>query len=257
MGERQNQPFQFSFNAALKVDFQLLPTHAQLSSDEEFLRRVFLDLTGRLPEPDRVRSFVEESDPDKRYKLIDELTDAKVDPGGVHPSFPYLDRWTYFFSDLFRNASAELGVKGRNLFWDYIHTALLLRVPYNELVTEMLTATTRSNWESPKSNYLARMHTDDADGLGINHEDTIEDIAVRSSRNFLGVNLDCVSCHDGAGHLEKINLWLSRTAPGKAQFKTARGELRVARPRGIVAGSPRACRPCRGEGTAGDWGRSV
>ena len=56
--------------------------HAQLSSDEEFLRRVFLDLTGRLPEPDRVRSFVEESDLDKRYKLIDELTDAKVDPGG-------------------------------------------------------------------------------------------------------------------------------------------------------------------------------
>ena len=56
--------------------------HAQLSSDEEFLRRVFLGLTGRLPEPDRVRSFVEESDPDKRYKLIDELTDAKVDPGG-------------------------------------------------------------------------------------------------------------------------------------------------------------------------------
>ena len=184
--------------------------HAQLSSDEEFLRRVFLDITGRLPEPDRVRSFVEESDPDKRNKLVDELTDAKVDPGGYHPSFPYLDRWTYFFSDLFRNASAELGVKGRNLFWDYIHTALLLRVPYNELVTEMLTATTRSNWESSLSNYLARSHTDDADGLGINHEDTIEDIAIRSSKNFLGVNLECVSCHDGAGHLEKINLWLSR-----------------------------------------------
>ena len=148
--------------------------HAQLSSDDDFLRRVSLDLIGRLPEPNQVRSFITDSDPDKRNKLIDQLTDAKVDPGGFHPSFPYLDRWTYFFSDLYKNSSGEVGARGRNLFRNYIHTALLLRVPYNELVMEMLTATTRSNWESPGSNYLARCHVDGAgDGNLINHEDTI------------------------------------------------------------------------------------
>ena len=116
--------------------------YAPLSSDEEFLRRVCLDLTGRLPELDRVREFIADPDPDKRAKVIDELTDAKVDPDAIpHPTHPFLDRWTYFFSDLFRNAAPELGVKGRNLFWDYLNTALLLRVPYNQMVTEMLTVT--------------------------------------------------------------------------------------------------------------------
>ena len=78
-----------------KMERNRIP-HAPLSSDEEFLRRVFLDLTGRLPEPDRVRGFLKNSDPDKRSKLVDELTDAKVDgitripgatPGGAFP-FP-------------------------------------------------------------------------------------------------------------------------------------------------------------------------
>ncbi len=185
--------------------------HAPLSSDAEFLRRAHLDLTGRLPEVSRVRGFLKDADPEKRSKLIDELTDAKVDPDALnHPSFPYLDRWTYFLCDLFRITQGEIGPpKGRNLFWDYINTALLLDVPYDELVTEMLTAKTRSNWESAASNYLVRNHADDADGLGINHEDSIEDIAISTTKNFLGVNLECIACHDGARHLEKINLWLS------------------------------------------------
>ena len=185
--------------------------HAPLSSDAEFLRRAHLDLTGRLPEVDKARSFLKDTDPDKRTRLIDELTGARVDPAAAdHPSHPYLDRWTYFLCDLFRTTQGEVGPKGRNLFWDYLNTALLLDVPYDQLVTEMLTATARSNWESPPANYLARNHADDADGLGVNHEDSIEDIAISSTRNFLGINLECIACHDGAYHLEKINLWLSQ-----------------------------------------------
>ena len=71
--------------------------HAPLSSDAEFLRRAHLDLTGRLPEVAKARSFLKDTDPDKRSRLIDELTGAKVDPAAAdHPSHPYLDRWTYF-----------------------------------------------------------------------------------------------------------------------------------------------------------------
>ena len=185
--------------------------HAPLSSDAEFLRRAHLDLIGRLPEVDKARSFLKDTDPDKRSRLIDELTGARVDPAAAdHPSHPYLDRWTYFLCDLFRTTQGEVGPKGRNLFWDYLNTALLLDVPYDQLVTEMLTATARSNWESAPANYLARNHADDADGLGVNHEDSIEDIAISSTRNFLGINLECIACHDGAYHLEKINLWLSQ-----------------------------------------------
>src|SRR5690349_3066868 len=75
---------------------------APLSSDSEFLRRVYLDLTGRLPEPAAAKAFLADSDPGKRDKLIDSLF-PKVPTTGIGrrpPSRPFLDRWTYFFCDL-------------------------------------------------------------------------------------------------------------------------------------------------------------
>src|SRR5436190_19501909 len=47
--------------------------HASLSSDEEFCRRIYLDLTGRIPTPQQLARFEESKDADKRDKLIDEL----------------------------------------------------------------------------------------------------------------------------------------------------------------------------------------
>src|SRR5439155_9701254 len=65
---------------------------APLSRDEEFLRRVCLDLTGTLPPPERVRDFIADRDLGKRDKLIEMLLDS--------PQF--VDFWTYRFADLFR-----------------------------------------------------------------------------------------------------------------------------------------------------------
>jgi hypothetical protein len=50
----------------------------------------------------------------------------------------------------------------------------------------------------------------EGDGYKMNHEETCDEIVVWSTRIFLGVNTECISCHDGAGLLEKINLWLSK-----------------------------------------------
>src|SRR5215207_4590290 len=47
--------------------------HAPLSADDEFCRRVHLDLTGRIPTPEKLRAFVDDKDPEKRDKLIDDL----------------------------------------------------------------------------------------------------------------------------------------------------------------------------------------
>jgi hypothetical protein len=184
--------------------------HAGLSTDAEFLRRVHLDLTGRLPEPDAIRKFLAGKDPAKREKMIDELLATPIEGRLDKPETPFLDKWTYFFGDLFRNSAAELGPRGRNLLRDYIYDALLLNVPYNEVVRELLTAKTRDNWVDAASNFLLRDHVDDFNDLLINLTDTYDEMAISSSKYFLGVNLECVSCHDGKGHLEKINLWLSQ-----------------------------------------------
>jgi hypothetical protein len=204
--ERRNYIDDFIFG---KMSRDGVP-HAPLSTDSEFLRRVSLDLVGRLPGPAEVRSFLADPDPNKRERVIDDLTEAKADGRfRRHPTYPFLDRWTYFFMDVYRIGTADVDHRGRNRFWDFFNNCLLLQVPYNQVVTEMLTATTRSSWESGVSNFLARYRQADADGIQTNHEDSIEDIAIASGKYFLGVNLECVSCHDGAGHLEKINLWLT------------------------------------------------
>src|SRR5690242_16256240 len=73
---RNNYIDEFVFG---KMERDKVP-HAPLSSDEEFLRRAYLDLTGRIPQPDQVRKFLADPDPHKRDRLIDDLTNAKVDP---------------------------------------------------------------------------------------------------------------------------------------------------------------------------------
>ena len=182
---------------------------AGLSTDVEFLRRVHLDLTGRLPDSKAIRDFIASTEPDKRDKLIDELMTTRIGLQLQKPRTPFLDRWTYFFGELFRNGMAQQG-QGRNVFHDYLYDALLLNIPYKQLVSELITAKTRSNWQDGPSNFLIRDHVDGAvDFEGINDEDSYDEMAVTTTKLFLGINLECVSCHDGAHHLEKINLGLT------------------------------------------------
>src|SRR5262245_23598170 len=49
-----------------------------LADDETFLRRVYLDLTGKLPEPDAIRRFVADASRNKRAKVIDELLETET-----------------------------------------------------------------------------------------------------------------------------------------------------------------------------------
>ena len=73
--------------------------HAGLANDREFLRRVYLDLTGRIPSSEQIREFTADNSPDKRAKLIDALIGS--------PEF--VDKWSYFFMDTLRiNGKARI-----------------------------------------------------------------------------------------------------------------------------------------------------
>src|SRR5262249_33572890 len=126
---------------------------AGLSTDSEFIRRVTLDLTGRLPEVDALRKFANDADPEKRDKLIDSLMATPVSGLRRRLSTPFLHRWTYWFGDLFRSNDGHLS-KGREVFYDYIYNALLENLPYDQFVREMLTAKARSNWTNGPVNML-------------------------------------------------------------------------------------------------------
>jgi hypothetical protein len=181
--------------------------HAELCSDAEYARRLSLDLTGHLPEPDKIRDFVKDADPKKREKLVDSLMATSTRGVTVKPATPFLDRWTYFFSDLF--SVGNLNGPGKTLAHHYLHNFLITNQPYDEFVRQILTATTRSTYASAEGNFLERYYVDQPDQSTVNHEDTYDEWAIRTGRIFLGINLECISCHDGKNHLDKINLWLT------------------------------------------------
>lgn len=181
---------------------------AVTATDGEFLRRVYLDLTGRLPEPEVARKFLESKDPEKRRKAVDGLfPELPVSGMRAVKEAPFLDRWTYFFNDHFRNG--ELLQEGINTLYDHVYKSLTLNVPYDEFVRDLITASAVSTWSNGAANFVARSHVFEGDGYQMNHEDTADELAITTTKLFLGVNLECISCHDGAKHLEKVNLWLS------------------------------------------------
>src|SRR5215472_11072302 len=88
--------------------------HSGLSTDQEFLRRVYLDLTGRIPEGEVVKEFLTDKSPDRRDKLIDSI--VQPDRYAFADEDAFVDRWAYWFSDLFGNNAGYLGDQGRDIF---------------------------------------------------------------------------------------------------------------------------------------------
>ncbi len=178
--------------------------HAPLTTDAEFARRAWLDSTGRIPPPERLETFLANPDPAKRRKLIAELTTSGA----------FVDRWTYYFEDLFR-AGQRMG-PGLNLFHFWVREWLTLDRPYNEIVSDLLTGAGKTSFSVPGAMYYARdfvkakddPETPNAQDI-VNQPDTVDEFTVTYSKVFLGLNLACISCHDGAAHLEKVNLFLT------------------------------------------------
>ncbi len=178
--------------------------HAPLATDYEFVRRVTLDLTGRIPTPADLRAFLSDPDPAKRDKLIARLLHSEA----------YVDKWAYYFMDLFR-ANGKMG-RGMNLFHYWMQENLRVDRPYDEVARAIISASAKSNHVVAAANVIAREHVqgkaqpDDGDDLGMVHQlDTDDELSVLYAKTFLGLNISCISCHDGRGHLEKVNVWLS------------------------------------------------
>ena len=169
---------------------------APAATDAEILRRLSLDLTGRIPSIERIQSFVADPDPTKRNKLIDELIASEA----------FVDYWTAFFANHFEVTSNYyyfIGIPGRHLFYHYLRDFISRDRSYADVVMEMI-ASSGDSHEQGSLNFLVR---------GVQRGDPVQDtwdvLANRITSKFLGVRSECVSCHDGANHLEKINLYLS------------------------------------------------
>jgi hypothetical protein len=185
--------------------------HSGLASDEEFARRAWLDATGRIPPVADLTAFLRDKDPKKREKLVDRLVNSE----------DFVHRWSYYFEDLFR-AGNRMGFGG-NLFHFWIEEWLRLDRPYSDVARDLLTQGGKSSHSSPGALYFARdfvkakddPEDKDAHDL-VNRADSIDEFTITYSKVFLGINVGCISCHDGSNHLEQVNLFL--TSKKRSEF---------------------------------------
>jgi hypothetical protein len=144
------------------------------ADDATFLRRLSLDLTGRLPLPESVRAFQDDPRPSrlKRAKTIDKLI----------ASPEYVDHWAVKWGDLLQCSRKYLGEKGAYEFHQWIRDAIASNRPYDKLVRELLTAR-GSSYDNPAANYF-RVTRDAKPAME------------KTTQVFLGVRMVCAQCHD-------------------------------------------------------------
>jgi hypothetical protein len=141
------------------------------AGDEEFLRRVYLDLIGLQPKPDEVRAFLADADPKKREKVVDALFER--------PEF--VDHWSLKWGDLLQNSRNSVSASAMFQFREFIRAAVAANTPMDKFARQMLTAK-GGYTDDPASVYLT---------ISKDTNDTVE----RVTQVFCGVRMLCARCH--------------------------------------------------------------
>ena len=180
MGDRkgfrwQAQPVHNYIDELVDKKLQHTKTLASpLCRDEEFIRRVYLDLTGLPPTAAEVLAFLADERPTQQKR--DELIDQLVGSG------EYVEHWTNKWADLLQVNRKFLGEEGALALRNWIKDAVASNKPYDELAYEILTAK-GSNMQNPAAAYWKINRAPDA---------TMEN----TTHLFLAVRFSCNKCHD-------------------------------------------------------------
>lgn len=177
---------------------------SELCTDSEFVRRLYLDMTGTLPSPEQVVSFLDDADANKRDRLIDELLSTPE----------YAAWWATRFSDWTGNSEVQMNNlmpvrgSGSRLWYSWLKTRLQNNTPYDEIVNGIVVANNRMPGESYLEYCEAMSEAcrpggeekfSERDGLpqfwARNNFRTPEERAIGFAYTFLGVRIQCAQCH--------------------------------------------------------------
>jgi hypothetical protein len=153
-------------------EVKILPSG--ICTDAEFIRRVYIDLTGLPPQPGEVRAFLADARPTrvKRDALVDRLVG----------SAEYVEYWTNKWADLLQVNRKYLGEKGALALRNWIRHTVSTNMPYDKFVHMILTAS-GSTLENPPAAYYKVLRDP-----GLMMENT--------TQLFLAVRFNCNKCHD-------------------------------------------------------------
>jgi hypothetical protein len=145
---------------------------SDVCSDQEYIRRAYLDLCGVLPTADDVRKFLADRSSNKRAALVDTLLDRPE----------YADFWTMKWSDVFRSSRKTIQVKGTHVFQKWLRSHLVKDNGFDAIVRELITAN-GSTYANPPANYY-RIARDS------------QNLAETTAQLFFGIRMQCCKCHN-------------------------------------------------------------
>lgn len=146
-----------------------------LASDEEWVRRVYLDLVGRIPTLTEAREFLADKNPRKRAMLVDALLENE----------DYVRNFTTIWANnsIGRGAPQRVSRTGMEKFY---REAFAKNRPWNEIVVDILTASGHYEENGAVNYILAQMQMPD---------DAVQ-LTAMTTRLFLGLQVQCTQCHN-------------------------------------------------------------
>lgn len=191
-------------NATL-VALRLPP--APRADDAALLRRLTLDLTGRLPASEQIRAYLADENPNKFAAEVEQLL--------ASPEF--VEYWTYRLADWLRYDSAPRDAAARDVYYAWLKEQVAERRPLNELVTELIRSSGDSHQDGP-----ANFHRSAPDARGE---------AEHVAETLLAVRLRCANCHN-----HPLDRWTQDDYHGLAAIfaRLDRGQVVRFRPGGEV-----------------------
>ncbi|MEN9573321.1 MAG: hypothetical protein RL514_1176 [Verrucomicrobiota bacterium] len=143
--------------------------------DETFVRRIYLDLAGRIPTASEARAFLDSKQPDKRAGLIDDLLARES----------YVSHFYNFWADILRLKSHFVNTANvvPAAYAKFIKESLRTNKPYDQFVRELLSARGYA-WDNGAVGYYGR-----------DPEMPLDNMAI-TTRIFLGTRIECAQCHD-------------------------------------------------------------
>ncbi len=146
---------------------------SELCSDSEFIRRVTVDLCGRLPTPEETKAFLADAAQDKRAKVIDRLLDSR----------DYAAHFAMRWGNILRNASLAGSEQAAYAFHEWIRDHIARNRPYDEFVRGVVAAA--GEWQdAPAVNWYWQMR-----------DDQLHQPVADTAQVFLGLRLQCAKCH--------------------------------------------------------------
>lgn len=151
------------------AQLQILPS--ELCTDEQYLRRVYLDLIGALPTANEVRQFLANKAGDRRAKVVESLFKRPE----------YADHWALYWADLLRVDRQALGHKSAYDYYRWIRTSLADNRPLDEFARKIIEAEGPLS-ESPQGAFYTTVPQPGQAASAV-------------SQVFLGIRIDCAQCH--------------------------------------------------------------